>query len=162
MLKGLLPADHETGNSSLENIWETCEKRSPKKRNAPERTQVFGQDNSDDESEANPAFDLVSEDPTTPRQDRQAEESRHLGPPKIASYGKVGDTGVLHGQGIVRVESVQGIIEHASGQTTPMSPTSSQHNVELLQPVSYSPNDYGGVWENDPAVVSVPTFLRAE
>ena len=103
--------------------------------------------------------ETAAENPRTPLQDHQSQTKGNLAPPKIASYGKVGDTGVVQGQGMIRVESVRGIIENASASTSdevaPTSATHSQHSSDFLQPVSYSPSNYGGVWENDPAVVSL-------
>ena len=114
-----------------------------------------GPKTSDSQDSRNP--EIVAENPSTPLQDHQLQVKGHLAPPKIASYGKVGDTGIVQGQGMVRVESVRGIIEHASAgidDSIPLSGTYSHHSSDVLQPVSYSPSNYEGVWENDPAVVS--------
>lgn len=104
------------------------------------------------------------------------DHTARLAPAKIGSYGRIGEVGMLQGQGLVRIESVQGIIDHANPQyaksevserdsekeldneATPRSSSQSQYSAGLLKPISYSPNDYAGVWENDPAVVSVTVF----
>ena len=104
------------------------------------------------------------------------DHTARLAPAKIGSYARIGEVGMLQGQGLVRIESVQGIIDHANPQhakseiserdsekeldneATPRSSSQSQYSAGLLKPVSYSPNDYAGVWENDPAVVSGTGF----
>ncbi|MDI1488845.1 MAG: hypothetical protein OHK93_008121 [Ramalina farinacea] len=104
------------------------------------------------------------------------DHTARLAPAKIGSYARIGKVGMLQGQGLVRIESVQGIIDHANPQyakseiserdsdkeldneATPRSSSQSQYSAGLLKPISYSPNDYAGVWENDPAVVSVDVF----
>ncbi|KAL9100164.1 MAG: hypothetical protein Q9163_004429 [Psora crenata] len=117
----------------------------------------------------------------TSAQPQQQGTSIRLAPPKVASYGKVGEVGVVQGNGMHRVESFQGIIEDGTlsvkseeqtrvgedGQTTPKSAAFKEHNGHSTQPVSYSPNNYAGVWENDPAVVSsedirIPFFFGAK
>ena len=112
--------------------------------------------------------DLAPEGLTGPVQSQQRQRNATLTPPKIASYGKVGEVGVVKGNGMHRVESFRGIIESAASpihseeqnraraekQFTPKSASTSQHNEGFEQPNSSSLNGYGGVWENDPAVVS--------
>ena len=94
----------------------------------------------------------------------QALGNGRLAPPKLPSYGKVGNNGVVEEHGMYRVESFQAVIEDATNEeqshsTTriPLPQTSSAptlSNKELLPPTVYSPSIYHGVWENDPAVVS--------
>ena len=100
------------------------------------------------------------EEPDMSSHDYHLHKTGHLTPPRIANYGRVGETGVLQGQGMIRVESVQGIIEDAASYTnsesTPINDTQRYSQSDFLQPISYSPNTYAGVWENDPAVVSIP------
>lgn len=91
-----------------------------------------------------------------------------LQPPRVGTHGNVGGVNLVEGIGMHRVESFRGVIENAStpgGNEKEMSSGSirdlsqpgtagTQHFVELRSPAVYSPSNYGGVWENDPAVVS--------
>ncbi|KAL9639644.1 MAG: hypothetical protein Q9164_000800 [Protoblastenia rupestris] len=105
------------------------------------------------------------QDFTTPVQNHHKQIDSHLAPPKIANYRSVGEVGVIQSKGMHRVESFQGVIESAlspeeqtyaevNDKAIPKSAALSRQNGQFLQPVSYSPNNYRGVWENDPAVVS--------
>ena len=93
-----------------------------------------------------------------------------LHPPRLRRYGNVGEVGLVEENGMHRVESFSGIIENAefspgnngrmyAGSTGAYSQSSMIQGLssgDLLPPVIYSPSNYGGVWENDPAVVSNP------
>ena len=90
-----------------------------------------------------------------------------LQPPKFGRYGHVGEVGLVEANGMHRVESFSGVIENAesspdhngqmySGSTGALSQSSMTNGLnagDLVPPVIYSPSNYGGVWENDPAVV---------
>ena len=105
------------------------------------------------------APEAVVEKADMPSRDHEPHKTDHLAPPRVATYGRVGEMGVLQNQGMIRVESVQGIIEDAASNTnsesTPIRDTPTYSHSDFLQPVTYSPNNYAGVWENDPAVVSI-------
>lgn len=91
-----------------------------------------------------------------------------LHPPRLGRYGNVGEVGLVETNGMHRVESFSGVIENAeaflgnngqmyagsTGGPSHSSMTQSLNIGDLLPPVIYSPSNYGGVWENDPAVVS--------
>ena len=92
-----------------------------------------------------------------------------LQPPKLGRYGNVGEVGLVETNGMHRVESFSGVIENAnfspdhngqmySGSTGALSQSNMTHGLntgDLVPPVIYSPSNYGGVWENDPAVVRI-------
>ena len=90
-----------------------------------------------------------------------------LHPPRLERYGNVGEVGLVEANGMHRVESFSGVIENAdpspmyAGSTGVLSQSSMTQTRQglstgdLLSPVIYSPSNYGGVWENDPAVVSI-------
>lgn len=92
-----------------------------------------------------------------------------LRPPRLGRYGNVGEVGLVEANGMHRVESFSGIIESAesspsnngqmymgsTGALSQSSMTQVLNTGDLLPPVIYSPSNYGGVWENDPAVVSI-------
>ena len=92
-----------------------------------------------------------------------------LYPPRLGRYGNVGEVGFVEANAMHRVESCSGIIENtesslgnngqlyadSTGALSQSSTTQDLKNGGLLPPVIYSPSDYGGVWENDPAVVSI-------
>lgn len=95
-----------------------------------------------------------------------------LYPPRVGRYGNVGEVGLV-ANGMHRVESFSGVIEDAgssmgnngqmyassTGALSQSSMTQGLNNGDLLPPVIYSPSNYGGVWENDPAVgYSLPPF----
>ena len=99
-----------------------------------------------------------------------------LHPPKMGTYAIIGGVGVVEGHGMHRVDSVAGIIENAApcngNEKPPYASTSGvviQPNGlqmpdtgELLPSTLYTPSIYGGVWENDPAVVSItPPFTTS-
>lgn len=91
-----------------------------------------------------------------------------LHPPRLRRYGNVGEVGLVEANGMHRVESFSGVIENAesypgnngrmyAGSNGALSQSSMVQGLstgDLLPPVIYSPSNYGGVWENDPAVVS--------
>ena len=91
-----------------------------------------------------------------------------LHPPKTGTCARVGEVGLVEGHGMHRVESIAGIIEDAasgnsngnhayttSSEVATYSSTAQYSDAgELLVPAVYTPSNYGGVWENDPAVVS--------
>lgn len=96
-----------------------------------------------------------------------------LRPPRLGRYGNVGEVGLVEANGMHRVESFSGIIESAesspsnngqmymgsTGALSQSSMTQVLNTGDLLPPVIYSPSNYGGVWENDPAVgYSLPPF----
>lgn len=91
-----------------------------------------------------------------------------LHPPRLRKYGNVGEVGLVEANVMHRVESFTGVIENAesspgnngrmyagsNGALSHSSMTQGLNTGDLLPPVIYSPSNYGGVWENDPAVVS--------
>ena len=91
-----------------------------------------------------------------------------LHPPRLRRYDNVGEVGLVEANGMHRVESFSGVIENAesspgnngrmyagsNGALSHSSMTQGLDTGDLLPPVIYSPSNYGGVWENDPAVVS--------
>ena len=97
-----------------------------------------------------------------------------LYPPRLGRYGNVGEVGLVEANGMHRVESFSGVIENAesslghnrqmyAGSTGVLSQSSMSQGLntgDLVPPVIYSPSNYGGVWENDPAVVSISDFLH--
>ena len=92
-----------------------------------------------------------------------------LYPSRVGTYANTGEVGWVEANGLHRVESCVGVIENAgsgdsNGNTTwtnssegPSQPSTAQDSSTggLLPSVVYTPSDYGGVWENDPAVVSI-------
>ena len=90
-----------------------------------------------------------------------------LHPIRIGMRTNVGEVGLVEGAGMPRVESLRGVIENAppsAGSNHSADPyeNTSQPSTEQaqgmngpVQSASYSPSDYGGVWENNPAVVSI-------
>ena len=92
-----------------------------------------------------------------------------LHPPRLRRYGNVGEVGLVEANGMHRVESFSGIIENAesspannghmyaesTGALSQSSLAQVLNTGDLLPPDIYSPSNYGGVWENDPAVVSI-------
>lgn len=97
--------------------------------------------------------------------------NRFLLPPRIGTHNNKGEVGLIEGSGMHRVESFRGVIEdgtmsngsngqayvnsHAEASQPGTAP--SQHTGDILPPNIYSLSDYDGVWENDPAVVSLPS-----
>lgn len=91
-----------------------------------------------------------------------------LNPTRLGTCGKKGEVGFVNQNEMQRVPSFAGIIEQ------PESPRCAecraepaglnidwnedmlrpQYSGEMLQPMVYTPNNYAGVWENDPNVVS--------
>lgn len=96
----------------------------------------------------------------------------NLQPPKFEAYGELGEVRIVQEEGMHQVESCCGVIENATGNAPSSGASESQPNRypaadsskgiiaqaqdrdEVLQPSIYSPSNYEGVWENDPAVVS--------
>ena len=90
-----------------------------------------------------------------------------LNPTRTGIYGNVGEVEIVEGRAIHRVASFAGVIETAesapsiveqqedlrSASTSPRREDASINN-QLLPSIAYSPSVYGGVWENDPHVVS--------
>ncbi|KAG8531567.1 uncharacterized protein KY384_003197 [Bacidia gigantensis] len=97
-------------------------------------------------------------------------ETKRLAPPKVANFGKIGDKGFVQDPGLFRIESVQGIIEHAeSSVNSHVGVDHHGNNYEgehmhlakkvTLPSISCVPSSYNGIWENDPAVgYSLPPF----
>ena len=93
-----------------------------------------------------------------------------LYPSRVGTYANTGEVGWVEAKGLHRVESCVGVIENAgsgdsNGNATctnssegPSQPSTAQDSSTGGLPPSfaYTPSDYGGVWENDPAVVSMP------
>ena len=91
-----------------------------------------------------------------------------LHPSRLGRYGNVGEVGLVEANGMHRVESFSGVIENAElspgnnghiytgsmGALSQSSMTQTLNTRDLLPAIVYSPSNYGGVWENDPAVVS--------
>ena len=92
-----------------------------------------------------------------------------LYPSRVGTYANTGEVEWVEANGLHRVESCVGVIENAAsgdsnGDNTwtnssegPSQPSTAQDSSTggLLPSVVYTPSDYGGVWENDPAVVSI-------
>ena len=92
-----------------------------------------------------------------------------LYPSRVGTYANTGEVGWVEANGLHRVESCVGVIENAgsgdcNGNTTctnssegPSQPSTAHDSSAggFLPSVVYTPSDYGGVWENDPAVVSI-------
>lgn len=105
--------------------------------------------------------------PVDPKEHIQA--SAMLYPSRVGTYANTGEVGWVEANGLHRVESCVGVIENAgtgdSNRNTtctnssegPSQPSTAQNSSTggLLPSVVYTPSDYGGVWENDPAVVSI-------
>ena len=97
-----------------------------------------------------------------------------LHPPRLGKYGNVGEVGLVEANGMQRVESFSGVIENAEsypgnnghfysgsmGALSHSGMTQGPNTGDLLPPVIYSPSNYGGVWENDPAVVSICLLIQ--
>ncbi len=95
--------------------------------------------------------------------------ARFLIPPRIGIHSNKGEVGLVEGSGMHRVDSFRGVIEDgamsngSNGQayveshpdTSQPRKYPSQHTGDDLPPNIYTPSDYGGVWENDPAVVGL-------
>lgn len=86
----------------------------------------------------------------------------------IPVYGNVPENVVQQKKGIHRIESLQAVVEHTSAASVSeahinsgaldksQSTTVHDRSADVNRPPTiYSPSNYGGVWENDPAVVSV-------
>lgn len=94
--------------------------------------------------------------------------NKFLLPPRIGTHINKGEVGLVEGSGMHRIDSFRGIIEDgtisngSNGQASVESHADafqpgtapSQHTDGVLPPNIYSPSEYSGVWENDPAVVS--------
>lgn len=93
--------------------------------------------------------------------------NRYLLPPKISTYSNRGEVGLVEASGMHRVESFRGVIEdgptsngsngkaytESYAEVPQPSTAPTQNSGDLRPPDLYSPSDYGGIWENDPAVV---------
>ena len=82
-----------------------------------------------------------------------------LNPSRTGAYGRVGEAEYVEGHEHQRVTSHAGVIENAESvdQTSPtQNPYTPQgcDSAGFLPSTVYSPSNYGGVWENDPDVVS--------
>lgn len=92
-----------------------------------------------------------------------------LNPTRLGTFGRTGEVGYVGQNEMHRVLSFTGVIEDADphgrieDQVEPTASSRShrdrnslgpQYSGEILHPMVYSPNDYAGVWENDPNVVS--------
>ena len=116
----------------------------------------------------------VKQDPQDQDNDPKKAEAHNftpgmLQPPKLGRYGNMGEVELVEANEMHRVESFSGVIENAesspdhnrqisSGSTGALSQSSMTHALntgDLVPPVIYSPSNYGGVWENDPAVVRI-------
>ena len=97
-----------------------------------------------------------------------------LNPTRSGTYGTVGEVEFVEGKAVHRVASCMGMIEEAESspsvieqQHDPGSASTSPNrrsfidNHTMLQSVAYSPSVYGGIWENDPQVVSF-SYLEAQ
>ena len=93
-----------------------------------------------------------------------------LNPTRSGSYGTVGEVEFVEGKAVHRVASCMGMIEEAesSPSVTEQQQDSGSASASpdrrcfidshtMLQSVAYSPSVYGGIWENDPQVVSFVT-----
>jgi len=100
--------------------------------------------------------------------DDQAPVNGMLRPPKVGAFVNFGEIGVVQENVMHRIDSFRGIIEDAgptNGYGDHTATTSSeapsqlgtdrgQDSRNILVSSMYTPGNYGGVWENDPAVVS--------
>lgn len=91
-----------------------------------------------------------------------------LNPTRLGIYGRKGEVEYVGQSEMQRVPSFVGVIEHPDspregGDTVGPDPAridwiehtlQPQYSGEILHPMIYSPNNYAGVWENDPNVVS--------
>lgn len=92
-----------------------------------------------------------------------------LRPPKVGIHSNVGEVGLVDGPGMHRVESFRGVIEDTADPNSGTEQSHSISDVNMSQPSTaegqnsarswapdaYTPSNYTGVWENDPAVVSL-------
>ena len=103
-----------------------------------------------------------------------AEHTRAAGalyPSRVGTYANTGEVSWVEAHELHRVESCVGVIENAGsgdsngnatstnlseGPSQPSTAQDSSSGGNLLPSIAYTPSDYGGVWENDPAVVSIP------
>ena len=90
-------------------------------------------------------------------------------PSRVGTHANIGEVAWVEANGLHRIESCVGLIENAGssdnyGNTictnsseSPSQPSTAQDssNGGPLPSIMYTPSDYGGVWENDPAVVSI-------
>ena len=98
-----------------------------------------------------------------------------LNPTRNGTYGTIGEVEYVEGEAAHRVASFTGVIENASSPNEPEVKIQShstnnsastgtfqgQNITHLLDPNTYSPSNYGGVWENDPNVVSIRNFKQS-
>ena len=98
-------------------------------------------------------------------------ENNLLCPPKVGVFGNVGEskTQIVQENGMQRIESFRGIIEDASanrscidrtnvnitGQASRLDLSRGQGFGNIYMEAPYDVGGYGGVWEHDPAVVSI-------
>lgn len=99
-----------------------------------------------------------------------------LNPTRLGTYGRTGEVGYVGQHELYRALSFSGVIEDAGAperRQDQMEPESimtdwnenalrPQYSGEILHPMVYSPNHYGGVWENDPHVVSEALCIVSE
>lgn len=91
-----------------------------------------------------------------------------LNPTRTGAFGSIGEVEIVEGKAVHRVASFMGVIENAESLSSvseqeqiPRSASRSPDRVNPIQgqtalhPTAYSPSVYGGVWENDPHVVSL-------
>ncbi|KAI4169836.1 MAG: hypothetical protein LQ343_005385 [Gyalolechia ehrenbergii] len=92
-----------------------------------------------------------------------------LNPTRLGIYGRKGEVEYVGQSEMQRVPSFVGVIEHPDspregGDTVGPDPAridwiehtlQPQYSGEILHPMIYSPNNYAGVWENDPNVVNL-------
>ena len=81
-----------------------------------------------------------------------------VNPNRMGTYGRVGGAEYVDGHEDQRVASYVGMIENAESVNQMIPKQNSDTSQEcdsgvLLQPASYSPSNYDGVWESDPHVV---------
>ena len=98
-----------------------------------------------------------------------------LNPTRLGTFGRTGEVGYVGQNGMHRVLSFAGVIEDpdppegtedqteldinkSDGNGNPLRP---QYSGEILHPMVYSPNNYAGVWENDPNVVSAILLMNS-
>ena len=116
----------------------------------------------------NEGSQIRNRDPKKPEDDMFTSGMLH--PSRLGRYGNVGEVGLVEANEMHRVESFSGVIENAEsylgrngqmyagsmGALSQSSMTQGPNTGDLLPSAIYSPSNYGGVWENDPAVVSIP------
>ena len=150
--------DHSAPSSSLSrHIQSTpAPTRRYLRENGPQTPQLGNASLADtaDMPDENEALEQTSEHP-----EGAIVSDSMLNPSRSGAYGRVGEAQYVEGHESQRIASYAGVIENIESFDQP-SPTQNQYTSQeydsagFLPPTVYSPSNYGGVWENDPDVVS--------